>query len=844
MTEKLPAKTKKAKAENLILLVDDTVDHRQITRMRLEQLSYNIVEASDAETMHKELDKRGKQFKAVFLDQKLGNDPRGGLELLPEIKRRFPELAVIMYTATLEDLGEEAMSRGAFWYLNKLFVSPYELANVLDNVIRMQKMRDEHALLFEENELLKALLNAIDQEIMVRKPDGKILWVNRAKLDKFPDLEKEMEKALSNQTTIICYKFWEGESQRKPCTACISQKAIETKTIQKGDRFYDDAACNQEIMGFPILNEKNEVTAVVELVRDVTRTRHLHDLAERLVALEAENEKVFWDKVAGLIEEKLYFRRVRIYRVLGSKKEKQSLECIATRGYLSSADPKGKTLPFFETLKHRAGGSTALEPALTSLDKHAKAYRKKIQALIDPDQQWLLVPVRHEGELQWQISLDNKGLRLERPLADADIQAARFVARVISDAVANRQLREDLQWIRELQQVLDTAGDMRQTANQLLKTAREKGLCDFGKVLVASYDQKCLRTLKTDDHVAECHFCVHGQKIDEGLNGLVFKTGKSAFIEDTDRFPLISRYRKENKHLFKCPKCSKTPVMAAVPLKKGRDVIGILDVFFEGPHVFSDRERRLLGELAAGLSSSLGIARRIERAQNLILQTHALSSRAFFLGGMSHKIRGHLNTIVPGFDVLAQGNLSPDKVSEKARQLKKVSLLLLDIFEKAMQVRYATPSKPSVLSVSKVVGDVVSATNFDDRDVTVSVKTFVKSEPQVMAQRESLEMALESLLQNAYDAVPDKGAVINITVDTEDTYAVVKIEDNGKGVPEDVVMDPYSPMEKAKEGKGGMGWYFAHWALDRMGGHFEIGKTAEGRTLITVRIPLYKENIQ
>jgi len=213
MPAKVESETSTSQTENLILLVDDTADHRQITRRRLQELGYSVVEAPDAVSMHRELADRGMQFKAVFLDQKLGNDPRKGLDLLPEIKQKYPNLAVIMYTATLDDLGGEAIARGAYWYLSKLYVSPYELANILDNVVRMQKMRDEHAVLFEENEFLRSLLDAFDQEIMVRKPDGTILWVNKAKIKAFP----ELAEAMKCPEPIICYKFWGKKSQHKPC---------------------------------------------------------------------------------------------------------------------------------------------------------------------------------------------------------------------------------------------------------------------------------------------------------------------------------------------------------------------------------------------------------------------------------------------------------------------------------------------------------------------------------------------------------------------------------------------------------------------------------------------------
>jgi len=776
------------------------------------------------------------QFKAVFLDQKLGDNPRKGLDLLPEIKQKYPDLAVIMYTATLDDLGDEAISRGAYWYLNKLFVSPYELANMLDNVVRMRQMRDEHATLFEENELLKSLLDAIDQEIMVRKPDGTILWVNKAKIKAFPGLAE----AMKGPTPITCHQFWGKKSQHQPCVYCISQKAIETKQIQSGPWFYEEAECDQEIMGFPITNDAGDVTAVVELVRDVTRTRHLHDFAERVVALEAENEETFWSEVARLIADKLHFRRVRVYRVVGVKAGEQRTECVASKGYEPSADPKGKGLPFFGTLKCQAGEAAALEPAITCLAAHDPAHQPAIRELIDPAEEWLLIPVHYEGVLQWQISLDNKGLLPDRPFSETDLEAARFVARVLSDAVANRQLQEDLQWIRKLQQVLDLARDTKEAANGLLEAAKKNGLCDFGKVIVQTHDGKRLRTLPTDQHLSYCWLCKVGQSVEDGLNGKVFRTGIPEFIEEAKRDALIGRFRKKYGKQLACDICRDAPAMAALPLKAGKTVVGILEVFFKTPHSFSDREKRLLKELAGVLSSSLSIAHRVERAQNVILQTHSLASRAFVLGGMAHRIRGLLSNLGPGLDILIHHNLTKEDVSRKAVKLKKVLGDVETVFETAMVIRREQSLKPQVFSIEEVLNELVRINNLEHRHSRVRVRREFKKSPRVHCTRQALEMALDSLLQNAYDAVRSKGGEIKVEVDSVGTEAVVVIQDNGPGFPADMVLDPSCPVERPTAGHSGMGLYFANWALDEMGGYFEMKRAKTGWTTVTVHIPLYK----
>jgi DNA-binding NtrC family response regulator len=129
-----------------ILIVEDDAEVRGVLNDVLKS-TYQIAEAPSGAALKKLLPEAAPD--AVFLDLNLGD--ANGLELLPLIKKHWPETAVIVLTgnATVE-AALEATKCGAFHFLSK----PFEIANLQVTVERAL----EHKSLREEASTLRAAL--------------------------------------------------------------------------------------------------------------------------------------------------------------------------------------------------------------------------------------------------------------------------------------------------------------------------------------------------------------------------------------------------------------------------------------------------------------------------------------------------------------------------------------------------------------------------------------------------------------------------------------------------------------------------------------------------------------
>jgi NtrC-family two-component system response regulator AlgB len=129
-----------------ILLIDDEASLRRTVRTVLESMGHAAAEAASGDAALRQLQKQ--HFDLAVLDLRLGRE--AGLDLLPELLRAQPGLAVVVATAYASIASAvEAMRRGAFDYLPKPF-TPDQLRVVLERWALVRSLRSEVAELREQ----------------------------------------------------------------------------------------------------------------------------------------------------------------------------------------------------------------------------------------------------------------------------------------------------------------------------------------------------------------------------------------------------------------------------------------------------------------------------------------------------------------------------------------------------------------------------------------------------------------------------------------------------------------------------------------------------------------------
>lgn len=128
-------------------------------------------------------------------------------------------------------------------------------------------------------------------------------------------------------------------------------------------------------------------------------------------------------------------------------------------------------------------------------------------------------------------------------------------------------------------------------------------------------------------------------------------------------------------------------------------------------------------------------------------------------------------------------------------------------------------------------------------DAGVAVRRDYDAElPKLQAYGSELNQVWTNLLANAVDALGGNGEIV-VRTRRENDWAVVEIEDNGPGIPDDIAPRIFDPFFTTKApGKGtGLGLSISHNIVtQKHGGELRV-ESRPGRTRFTVRLPIRTE---
>jgi DNA-binding response OmpR family regulator len=147
---------------NTILIIDDETNLRRSLALILQRAGYAVTAAENAAQVHQCLEAGA--FDLVFLDLKMPDV--NGMELLPEIRKKYPEMPVLILTAhaTL-DSAIEAVRKGARDYLLKPIDPDQILIRVEEVLAEQQQPRRRREIMGE----IRFLLNEL-QEVSADEP--------------------------------------------------------------------------------------------------------------------------------------------------------------------------------------------------------------------------------------------------------------------------------------------------------------------------------------------------------------------------------------------------------------------------------------------------------------------------------------------------------------------------------------------------------------------------------------------------------------------------------------------------------------------------------------------------
>jgi len=205
--------------------------------------------------------------------------------------------------------------------------------------------------------------------------------------------------------------------------------------------------------------------------------------------------------------------------------------------------------------------------------------------------------------------------------------------------------------------------------------------------------------------------------------------------------------------------------------------------------------------------------------------------------GVAHQVRNPVMTI-GGFVLRLQKRFAPD---EKPQDWLKIILWEVRRLERMVSAihRHTTLPQPELVrtSLTSVAETVLSECQKDLDYQGIRVKRrFSNGLPRVLADEDLLGLALENIVANAREAMPD-GGDLEVSIVTDGGLVCLSVKDTGGGIAPEDLPNVFDPFFGLKPQASGLGLTTAHRIVSEQKGEIWINSTPGEGTEVRVCIP-------
>jgi two-component system, OmpR family, sensor kinase len=211
-----------------------------------------------------------------------------------------------------------------------------------------------------------------------------------------------------------------------------------------------------------------------------------------------------------------------------------------------------------------------------------------------------------------------------------------------------------------------------------------------------------------------------------------------------------------------------------------------------------------------------------------------------FAADASHELRTPLTSIIGYLDVVDEsGDKDPVVRRQVLRAIREEGERMARLVEDLLVLaRLDTQRKMHVELVDLVTLTRETTVNCSRRQVEFAAPGLVVP---VLADREALRRVVSNLLSNAIKHTPPEQRIL-VSVDREGREAVLRVADEGVGIPEDAlphVFERFYRAESSRAGEGtGLGLAIVRETVEALEGRIEVESAPATGSTFTVRLPL------
>ena len=224
-------------------------------------------------------------------------------------------------------------------------------------------------------------------------------------------------------------------------------------------------------------------------------------------------------------------------------------------------------------------------------------------------------------------------------------------------------------------------------------------------------------------------------------------------------------------------------------------------------------------------------------AENIMVEIEKLKVAGQLAAGIAHEIKNPL-TSIKGFIQLMKAEENPNK---KYLDIMEDEIHRLDIISNELLV-LAKPHKHklSVQDLTRIVKEVILLLEAEAVKKNIQIKSVIEEQKlMILCDIHKVKQVLINILKNAIEAMEQ--GVITIHMSKNEKNALVSVNDEGCGIPEEYLDHLGKPFFSTKATGNGLGLMICQKIISEHGGTISVQSTQMQGTTFTVTIPMVQD---
>ncbi|NQT73845.1 MAG: PAS domain S-box protein [Chloroflexi bacterium] len=814
-----------------VLIVDDEVSIRQLTRRILEKEDFEVFEAASGDDALIMLENNESQFDVILLDIMMPGI--NGFEVLHRIRRNQASdtLKVIMLTAmaNIEDKAS-AFSAGANDYL----VKPIENNELVSRVKMHAEFRCTELALHESQRQFQQIEEFSPFPIFILSPDGKTEYLN-------PQFSKLFGYTIDDIPTAqewFEFAFPDTEYRREVMSSWKSdENSIGNDTIELVKREFD-VVCGD--------NSTKTVTIRTIRMDNGKFYRVFHDITEAKSMVQdlRESEERF-KEMANLLPQSVFELD------LAGNLTFINNYAFESTGYTHDDFESGMNAiqMFVPEDRERAVGNIAKRLEGTEFTDHEYTILRKdgttFPALLYSS------PILHDGT---PIGLRGIVLNItERKQAEEELRESEEKFRVIASSANDAIIMIDNDgrislWNHAATSIFGYTQSeaIGQKLHRFLAPERfhedsQAGFLSFQKTGKGNAIGKTieLAAIKKNGEESPVELSMSALQLENEWHAVGIirditerkRTEAEISQKNEELRAAEEELREANQHLEE-----KVEARTA-ELKKVNNLLRT-----------EISERKLAEEKIIESNYKLQVALDdLNSSQEQLLQSAKLAAVGELISGISHELKNPLAAISMAAEIL-DAKIDDEKSKKHVQIVSNHAQRAVSIVDNLLSFARKHESNRSYVSMNNAIHSTIELLSYELMRDNIEVVTELDSNiPNTMVDFNQMQHVFLNLIGNAGQAMHEAHGKGNLIVRTQENNETIQITiaDDGPGIPEKIKERIFEPFFTTKGvGKGtGLGLSICYGIIDQHGGTIQVESKEEEGSTFTVELPVVHEKM-